>query len=99
LGFVAMAIFSNALVASSAPGRSSVGPLVSLVVGVVGDLVLIPPFGASGAAAAASAALLAGGGVSLALYRRRDAFGLRALLVPRREDLELVRSLARPFSR
>jgi O-antigen/teichoic acid export membrane protein len=99
LGFVAMAIFSNALVASSAPGRSSVGPLLSLVVGVVGAVVLIPPYGASGAAAAASAALLAGGGVSLALYRLHEPFGLRALAVPRRADLELLRSLARPFSR
>ena len=55
MGFVALAIFSNALVASSAPARSSAGPLVSLTLGIVLDLVLIPPFGASGAAAAAAA--------------------------------------------
>jgi O-antigen/teichoic acid export membrane protein len=99
LGFVAMAIFSNALVASSAPGRSSAGPLVSLAVGLGLDAVLIPPLGATGAAIAASAALLAGGATALALYRARDRFALRALVVPRRRDVDLLRSLARPFSR
>jgi O-antigen/teichoic acid export membrane protein len=99
LGFVAMAIFSNALVASSAPGRSSIGPLVSLVLTLIGDVLLIPPLGAEGAAIAASVALVAGGGTALALYRLRDPFPMRALLVPRRGDLELLRALARPFAR
>jgi hypothetical protein len=94
-----MAIFSNALVASSAPGRSSLGPLVSLALGVLGDVLLIPALGAKGAAIAASAALIAGGGTALVLYRLHDWFPLRALLVPQRTDLALVRALARPFSR
>ena len=63
LGFVALAIFSNALVASSAPGRSSAGPLVSLTLGIVLDLVLIPPFGATGRR---------GGSGGRAARRRRD---------------------------
>jgi len=99
LGFVAMAIFSNALLASSAPGRSSVGPLVSLVLGVILDLLLIPPLGATGAALAASAALITGGGTALAIYRLRDTFPARALVVPRRGDLDMLRTLARPFTR
>lgn len=99
LGFAAMAIFSNALVASGAPGRSSAGPLVSLAGGLVLDALLIPPLGATGAAIAASAALLAGGATALALYRARDDFPLRALAVPQRHDLELLRALGRPFSR
>ncbi len=62
IGFAAISVFSSALLAASSPGRSSVGPMVALVTGLGLDLILIPPFGASGAAAAASAALLAGGG-------------------------------------
>jgi len=99
LGFVALAIFSNALVASSAPGRSSAGPLVSLALSVVLDFVLIPPFGADGAAAAATAGLLAGGATALVLYRRVAAFRPSALVVPERRDLELLRALTRPFRR
>jgi O-antigen/teichoic acid export membrane protein len=99
LGFVALAIFSNALVASSAPGRSSAGPLVSLVLGIVLDVILIPRYGATGAAVAASAGLLAGGAVSLALFRRHTPFPARALLVPQRTDVELLRAMARPFAR
>jgi O-antigen/teichoic acid export membrane protein len=99
VGFAAMAIFSNALVASAAPGRSSIGPLVSLVLGVVLDVLLIPPLGADGAAIAASAALVAGGACALGLYRRHAAFPLRSLAALRRDDLELLRALARPFTR
>jgi O-antigen/teichoic acid export membrane protein len=99
LGFVALAIFSNALVASSAPGRSSAGPMVSLGLSVVLDLVLIPPFGASGAAVAATTGLLAGGITSLVLYWRVARFPASALLVPERRDLDLLRALARPLAR
>jgi len=97
LGFAATAVFSNALMASTSPGLSSLGPLVSLVVGVALDLVLIPRFGATGAAAAASSAFLAGGAVAVAVYARRSPFAWSALLRPRREDLDLLRALARPL--
>jgi O-antigen/teichoic acid export membrane protein len=97
LGFVSVAVFSYALVAGSAPGLSSVGPLASLVVGVVLDLVLIPRFGASGAAAAASLAFLAGGCAALAVFRRRHPFSWGALLLPRRDDLAVFRALAGPL--
>jgi O-antigen/teichoic acid export membrane protein len=80
LGFTAMRVFSGALVASSFPGRSSLGPAVALVTGVLLDLVLIPPFGASGAAAAASAAFLVGGAVAAGVYRGSTQFSLRALV-------------------
>jgi O-antigen/teichoic acid export membrane protein len=46
IGFVAMGVFSNALVASSYPSLSSVAPLISFVLGVTLDILLIPPFGA-----------------------------------------------------
>jgi O-antigen/teichoic acid export membrane protein len=99
LGFVALSLFSSALLASSAPRRSSAGPVVSLTVGVVLDLALIPGMGATGAAVATTAAMLGGGLTALVLYRLRDPFELRALVVPRRADLELLGALARPFAR
>ena len=95
MGFVALAIFSNALVASSAPGRSSAGPMVSLTLGILLDFLLIPPFGASGAAAAAAGGLLAGGATALVLYRRLARFPLRALFLPQPGDLDLLRALVR----
>lgn len=95
-GFAATAVFSYALVAGSAPGRSSIGPLVSLAVGIALDLVLIPRFGASGAAAAASIAFLAGGGAVIAVFRRGNPFAWRSLLLPRRGDLVVFRALAAP---
>jgi O-antigen/teichoic acid export membrane protein len=99
LGFVALSVFSSALLGSSAPRRSSAGPVVSLVVGIVLDFVLIDDLGATGAAVATSAGALAGGVTALVLYRLRDPFTLRALLVPRRGDLELLGALAKPFAR
>ena len=99
LGFVALSIFSNALVALSAPGRSSLGPLVSLAISIALDFVLIPPFGAAGAAAAATAGLLVGGVTALVLYQRIARFPTSELVLPERRDLELLRALTRPLAR
>ena len=96
-GFAAMAVFSYALVAASSPGASSVGPSVSLVVGIALDLVLIPRYGASGAAVAASAAFLAGGFAALIVFRRQNPFAWRVLLLPRRSDFAVFRALAGPL--
>jgi O-antigen/teichoic acid export membrane protein len=92
LGFAASAVFSSGLAAAHAPGLSSVGLIVSLVVGIALDLVLIAPFGAEGAAAAATAAFLAGGAVSAAIYVRLTGSGWRSLL-PGRADLAIVGGL------
>jgi O-antigen/teichoic acid export membrane protein len=94
LGFAASSVFSNALLASSAPTLSSVGPVVSLTLGIALDLLLIPRYGASGAAAAASVALLAGGAVAATVYRRRAEVPLGAL-IPRRADFAALPGLAR----
>ena len=99
LGYVALGIFSSALVGSSSPGLSSFGPLVSLVLGIVLDLVLIPSFGAQGAAFASSAALLAGGATALTLYRTRASFAIGALVRPRSGDLDVLRALGGLLSR
>ena len=98
-GYVALGIFSSALVASGAPGRSSVGPLVSLVVATALDFVLIPRYGASGAAGAASVAYLAGGATALVLYRGWAGFSWRSLVQTGRADLDLVHALVGRFAR
>jgi O-antigen/teichoic acid export membrane protein len=92
-GFAASAVFSNALLASGAPARSSLGPVTSLAVGVPLDLVLIPTLGATGAAIAASVALLCGGTAAAVAYGARA--GLRpAALIPRRDDVTLLAARA-----
>ena len=69
-----------------------------LVVGFGLDVLLIPPFGASGAAAAASAAFLLGGATALLAYRSRTPFAWRSLLIPRQGDLDFLGALIRlPF--
>jgi O-antigen/teichoic acid export membrane protein/peptidoglycan/xylan/chitin deacetylase (PgdA/CDA1 family) len=85
IGFVASSIFSAAFAASSAPGLSSVGPFVSLVVGIVLDFALIPEYGATGAAIAATSAFFAGGVVAAVVFVRSYDLAWTAL-VPRRED-------------
>jgi len=100
IGFTAMIVFSNALVASSLPSLSSVAPTICFVVGLALDLALIPFFGASGAAAAASGAYLAGGLSALLIYRSRFGFRLTQLVVPQPGDFETLRALApSPFLR
>lgn len=85
LGFVASSVFSAALAASSAPGLSSVGPLVTLVAGFALDLSLIPPLGADGAAIASSIAFFAGGSAAFVAFRRVEPVRWREL-VPGRID-------------
>jgi O-antigen/teichoic acid export membrane protein len=94
IGFTALIVFSNALVASSLPSLSSLAAVACFLVGLALDLALIPFFGASGAAAAASGAYLAGGLTALLLYRARAPFRLRALVVPQPGDFEVLRALA-----
>ena len=84
LGYVALGIFSSALVASSSPGLSSLGPLVSLGVGIALDIVLIPSLGAEGAAIASSAALLTGGATALVLYGTHNVLARRTDPAPSR---------------
>jgi O-antigen/teichoic acid export membrane protein len=96
-GYAALLVFSNALVASGAPGRSSLGMLGSLVVTVALDLLLIGRYGASGAAAAATAGYLLGGALALTLYRGVAVFSWRAILLPKRRDIELAHALLAPI--
>ena len=93
LGYAALSIFSNSLLATRAPGFSSAGSAIALGAGVALDLALIPAFGASGAAAAASAAFLAGGATAAALFRRTNGFAWREL-VPGPGELSFLRRVA-----
>ena len=93
LGYTALSIFSNSLLASRAPGRSSLGSAAALGAGLALDLALIPSFGASGAAAAASAAFLVGGAAAAALYRSTTGFRWREA-VPTGEDVAFLRAVA-----
>jgi O-antigen/teichoic acid export membrane protein len=93
IGYVALSIFANSLLAARAPGLASTSRVTSLGAGLALDLVLIPVLGASGAAAAASAAFLAGGMTAISLYRRRAGFRWRELL-PARDDVLFLRLVA-----
>ena len=94
VGFTAMIVFCNALIASSLPSLSSIAPTVCFVVGLALDLALIPFFAASGAAAAASGSYLAAGLTALLIYRSRFRFRLADLAVPQAGDFETLRALA-----
>jgi O-antigen/teichoic acid export membrane protein len=94
LGYTALSIFSNSLLAAKAPGWSSFGSVASLTVGFVLDLALIPAFGESGAAAAASAAFLAGGTTVAVLYHRHCKSFTWGEIVPAPRDLGFLRLVA-----
>jgi len=89
IGFLVMRVFSSALMGAALPGRSSVPAIAALVTGVVLDLVLVPPYGATGAAIASTAAFAAGGLAGIALYRRAAPFALREL-APGRVDAQMI---------
>jgi O-antigen/teichoic acid export membrane protein len=93
LGYTALSIFSSSLLASRAPGLSSLGSATALGAGVALDLALIPSFGASGAAAAASAAFIAGGATVTFLYRRDTGFRWGEI-VPTTADIVFLRLVA-----
>ena len=90
--FAAMALISSALVAASSPGRSSVGPVAALVSGFILDLILIPPYGATGAAIAATAGFAFGAVAGLLALRSFRKFPW-STLAPAREDVRALLSL------
>jgi O-antigen/teichoic acid export membrane protein len=90
LGYTALSIFANSLLATRAPGFASTSRVIALAAGIALDLVLIPVLGATGAAAASSVAFLAGGAAAVGLYRRHVRFRWKELL-PAREDVLFLR--------
>jgi len=95
VGYAAVVVFSNALVALSLPGLSSLGPVVALGLEIVLDLVLIGPLGATGAAIASSAALAAGGVAALAAYHRHRPFPVLGLAPGSADFVRLRHATAR----
>jgi O-antigen/teichoic acid export membrane protein len=91
--YTVMAIGSGSLVADSAPGRSSVGPVAALVGGLVLDVILIPPYGATGAAVASTAGFACGAVASLFALRSRWTFPWSSL-TPARSDVQALLALA-----
>jgi O-antigen/teichoic acid export membrane protein len=90
LGYAALGIFANSLLAAHAPGSSSAGSAAALGAGLALDLALIPVFGPSGAAAAASAAFIVGGATVAILYRRATGFRW-ADAIPTAADVTFLR--------
>jgi O-antigen/teichoic acid export membrane protein len=95
IGYAASRVFAGALFARSRPGRSSVAPLMTLAVGVLLDVLLIPALGALGAAIAASVAFLAGGALAVYLYRTHYPFSWVSLVPTSNDVTPLFGRLAR----
>jgi O-antigen/teichoic acid export membrane protein len=85
LAYSAIWLFSNALLAASRPALASVGPFISLVLGLTLAVILIPIWQAEGAALAATTGYVGGGIIAVAMYRRTHRFPL-ADLAPRVSD-------------
>ena len=75
------------------PGLSLAGSLVSVPVTAALYLLLIPPFGAPAAALASSLSYALSFALAAFFYRRVTGAGLRARLVPTRDELEDYRRL------
>jgi O-antigen/teichoic acid export membrane protein len=93
-GFSVISVLESALVAAQRPILASVGFVTAFAIGVILDLVLIPPYQADGAAAAGSLALLAGAYASFVCFRRVFPARWRSLL-PGLDDLRSIVLLAR----
>ncbi|HVF76688.1 MAG TPA: oligosaccharide flippase family protein [Solirubrobacteraceae bacterium] len=98
LGVSAMLIFVPALLGTADPGRSSLGPMLSLVTGIVLVLLLVPGLDATGASVAATVSLTLGGVTAVLLFRRRQRFAWR-LLWPRMSDLRELAALPGALAR
>ncbi|MBL7262306.1 oligosaccharide flippase family protein [Paractinoplanes lichenicola] len=92
-GMMALNIFGTALVAQQRPMLESMANAAGFAVALVLYLVMIPPFGATGAAFASAISYLICGGVALGLVHRTLGLQYRSL-VPRSSDMApLVRLL------
>jgi O-antigen/teichoic acid export membrane protein len=99
IGFLVMRVFSSALMGAALPGRSSVPAIAALATGVALDLLLVPPYEATGAAVASTAAFAVGGLVAVVLYRRADSFAPRELVPDRADARQIADRASRAFGR
>jgi len=86
-GIVGLKILANALVARGRAMTSNAALLIAFVVTVGADLLLIPPFGGTGAAIGSTIAYTAGGVAAVVIFVRVLGIPVGAFL-PGREDVE-----------
>jgi O-antigen/teichoic acid export membrane protein len=85
-GIAALKLLGNSLTAQRKPMLETAAIAVAFTVGLVLDLILIPPHGGLGAATASAVAYTAGGVAAVVIFAR--ALGARlSSLVPREHDL------------
>ena len=92
-GLGLLAIYSVALRSTGGPGISSIVEVATGATMIGLDLVLIGPFGATGAAAAASIAYCGGGVIAMRLFHRRCDDARPGAIIPRREDFSRARKV------
>jgi O-antigen/teichoic acid export membrane protein len=90
-GVMALNIFGTALVAQQRPILESIAHGVGFAVAIVLFLVMIPPFGATGAAFASAVSYLICGCVALGLVHRTLGLPYRSLLPQSSDTAHLVR--------
>jgi len=88
-------ILTGYIFSQGRPGLNSLITIGSLVVTIVADLALIPPFGVSGAAVASTLAYGAHFGLTLLAYRRLSGGSILYALLIRGEDVRRYVDLAR----
>ncbi len=88
-------ILAGYIFSQGRPGLNSLITIGSLVVTIVADLALIPPFGVSGAAVASSLAYGTHFGLALLAYRRLSGGSILDALLIRGEDVRRYVDLAR----
>jgi O-antigen/teichoic acid export membrane protein len=88
-GIVALKVLGSALMARGRPLREAVAAGVAFAATILLDVLLIPPFGGSGAAVASTASYCVGG-LAIALLFSRALGSSPASLVPRPADLRAV---------
>jgi O-antigen/teichoic acid export membrane protein len=101
-GIIALSLWQMATFELAGRGRiwlMSISAFVGVAVTLVLDLLLVPPYGVRGAAIAASVGYVATAAVIVPSLRSVLGYRFRDLLVPRREDLALVRQELRALRR
>lgn len=89
--FAGLVILSAALAADGAPGTSSIGEGMALVITVPGLFLLVPSMGGLGAALVSLVAYGLSFGYQLLRTRRRLGGPMRSYLFPQTQDLEWLR--------
>jgi len=85
----------------AARGRSDITlwlNLLAMAINIVANLIMIPIWGIGGAAIASSLTNVANTALRAVVYRRLTGVSLRSLVLPNREDAELLRRLTKAAS-